>query len=438
MIKLSKKTTPELLEIVNIIEELRNTSSRNDKMTILKNNKENELLKTILEFTYNPFKKYKITEKSLGGGDTFIPTFESLDLLLHVLRTNNLDHQIRCSVNHFLVQTDEEIRDLYRCVILKDLKIGVNAKTLNKIWKGLIPTSETGEDIKPMLASKFEFDKPPKGEFCVTEKLDGIRCMAICKEDGIQLFSRQGKLIEGCVSIETALMGMRIQVGRDFVLDGELLAMNCGYDTVYKETTKRVKNKNELKEGIYYMAFDMLEMEEFNQSKGVYKYHERLQKLLDLDKFMGSMFVRIIQPLYLGSDMNRVLELLEVYKKLGAEGLMVNLMDAPYEFKRSKAILKVKVMETVDLKIIGFEEGTGRNAGRLGALIVDYKGYECGVGSGFSDFDREFIWNNQDQYLGKICEIQYFEETKNKDGGVSLRFPVFKHLRLDKTEPSYN
>ena len=438
MIKLSKKTTPELLEIVNIIEELRNTSSRNDKMTILKNNKENELLKTILEFTYNPFKKYKITEKSLGGGDTFIPTFESLDLLLHVLRTNNLDHQIRCSVNHFLVQTDEEIRDLYRCVILKDLKIGVNAKTLNKIWKGLIPTSETGEDIKPMLASKFEFDKPPKEEFCVTEKLDGIRCMAICKEDGIQLFSRQGKLIEGCVSIETALMGMRIQVGRDFVLDGELLAMNCGYDTVYKETTKRVKNKNELKEGIYYMAFDMLEMEEFNQSKGVYKYHERLQKLLDLDKFMGSMFVRIIQPLYLGSDMNRVLELLEIYKKLGAEGLMVNLMDAPYEFKRSKAILKVKVMETVDLKIIGFEEGTGRNSGRLGALIVDYKGYECGVGSGFSDFDREFIWNNQDQYLGKICEIQYFEETKNKDGGVSLRFPVFKHLRLDKTEPSYN
>ena len=186
------------------------------------------------------------------------------------------------------------------------------------------------------------------------------------------------------------------------------------------------------------MAFDMLEMEEFNQSKGVYKYHERLQKLLDLDKFMGSMFVRIIQPLYLGSDMNRVLELLEVYKKLGAEGLMVNLMDAPYEFKRSKAILKVKVMETVDLKIIGFEEGTGRNAGRLGALIVDYKGYECGVGSGFSDFDREFIWNNQDKYLGKICEIQYFEETKNKDGGVSLRFPVYKHLRFDKTEPSYN
>ena len=95
-------------------------------------------------------------------------------------------------------------------------------------------------------------------------------------------------------------------------------------------------------------------------------------------------------------------------------------------------------METVDLRIIGFEEGSSKNAGKLGALIVDYKGNEVGVGSGFTDFDREFIWNNQDQYLGKICEVQYFEESKNKDGGVSLRFPVFKHLRTDKTEPSYN
>ena len=438
MIKLSKKTTPELLEIVNIIEELRNTSSRNDKMTILKNNKENELLKTILEFTYNPFKKYKITEKSLGGGDTFIPTFESLDLLLHVLRTNNLDHQIRCSVNHFLVQTDEEIRDLYRCVILKDLKIGVNAKTLNKIWKGLIPTSETGEDIKPMLASKFEFDKPPKEEFCVTEKLDGIRCMAICKEDGIQLFSRQGKLIEGCVSIETTLMGMRMQVGRDFVLDGELLAMNCGYDTVYKETTKRVKNKNEIKDGIYYIAFDMLEMEEFNQLKGIYKYHERLQKLLDLDKLMGSMFVRIIRPLYIGNDMDEVLELLKVYKKLGAEGLMINLMDAPYEFKRSKNILKVKVMQTADLRIVGFEEGQGRNAGKLGAILVDFKGGIVKVGSGFTDFDREFIWKNQHLYIDRVVEVSYFEVSKDKTGKESLRFPVFKEIREIGKEVSYH
>ena len=436
MIEFGKVATPEINEIVSIIEELRNTSSTNGKIQILKINADNLGLKELLELTYNPHKKYKLTEKSIWTGFPEVQTENNLSELIEILANNNITDYLRGRVANFLTQTDESIRDLYKCVLLKDLKIGVNASTINKVWKGLIPTSETGVDIKPMLASKFDFDKPPKGEFAITEKLDGIRCLAICKEDSIQLFSRQGKLIEGCVSIETTLMGMRMQVGRDFVLDGELLAMNCGYDTVYKETTKRVKNKNEIKEGIYYMVFDMLEMEEFNQLKGIHKYHERLQKLLDLDKLMGSMFVRIIRPLYIGNDMDEVLELLKVYKKLGAEGLMINLMDAPYEFKRSKNILKVKVMQTADLKIVGFEEGQGRNAGKLGAILVDFKGGIVKVGSGFTDFDREFIWKNQHQYLGKICEIQFFEISKDKDGVESLRFPVWKYLRTDKTEPS--
>ena len=439
MIEFGRVATPELLEVVSIIEELRNTSSTNEKKAILTKYEDKNDLKKLLELTYNPHKKYKITEKSIDLNDfdeNGVDGYVCFGALLKKLSESNINDKLRQDTNKFLAFTDERIRDLYKCVLLKDLKIGVNASTINKVWKGLIPTSETGVDIKPMLASKFDFDKSPKGEFCVTEKLDGIRCMAICKEDSIQLFSRQGKLIEGCVSIETTLMGMRMQVGRDFVLDGELLAMNCGYDTVYKETTKRVKNKNEIKEGIYYMAFDMLEMEEFNQLKGIHKYHERLQKLLDLDKLMGSMFVRIIRPLYIGNDMDEVLELLKVYKKLGAEGLMVNLMDAPYEFKRSKNILKVKVMQTADLSIVGFEEGQGRNAGKLGAILVDFKGGIVKVGSGFTDFDREYIWKNQDQYLGKIAEIQYFEITKDKTGTESLRFPVWKHLRPDKTEPS--
>lgn len=439
MIEFGRVATPELLEVVSIIEELRNTSSTNEKKAILTKYEDKNDLKKLLELTYNPHKKYKITEKSIDLNDfdeNGVDGYVCFGALLKKLSESNINDKLRQDTNKFLAFTDERIRDLYKCVLLKDLKIGVNASTINKVWKGLIPTSETGVDIKPMLASKFDFDKSPKGEFCVTEKLDGIRCMAICKEDSIQLFSRQGKLIEGCVSIETTLMGMRMQVGRDFVLDGELLAMNCGYDTVYKETTKRVKNKNEIKEGIYYMAFDMLEMEEFNQLKGIHKYHERLQKLLDLDKLMGSMFVRIIRPLYIGNDMDEVLELLKVYKKLGAEGLMVNLMDALYEFKRSKNILKVKVMQTADLRIVGFEEGQGRNAGKLGAILVDFKGNKVGVGSGFTDFDREYIWKNQDQYLGKICEIQFFEISKDKDGVESLRFPVWKYLRTDKTEPS--
>ena len=441
MIEFGRVATPELLEVVSIIEELRNTSSTNEKKAILTKYEDKNDLKKLLELTYNPHKKYKITEKSIDLNDfdeNGVDGYVCFGALLKKLSESNINDKLRQDTNKFLAFTDERIRDLYKCVLLKDLKIGVNTTTLNKVWKGLIPASETGLEIKPMLASKFDFDKPPKGEFCVTEKLDGIRCMAICKEDGVQLFSRQGKLIEGCASIEMVLTGLRIQIGRDFVLDGELLAMDCEYDTVYKETTKRVKNKNEIKEGIYYMAFDMLEMEEFNQLKGIHKYHERLQKLLDLDKLMGSMFVRIIRPLYIGNDMDEVLELLKVYKKLGAEGLMVNLMDAPYEFKRSKNILKVKVMQTADLRIVGFEEGQGRNAGKLGAILVDFKGGIVKVGSGFTDFDREFIWKNQHLYINRVVEVSYFEISKDKTGKESLRFPVFKEIRELGKEVSYH
>ena len=95
-------------------------------------------------------------------------------------------------------------------------------------------------------------------------------------------------------------------------------------------------------------------------------------------------------------------------------------------------------MQSADLKIIGFEEGTGKNRNTLGAIIVDYKGNKVKVGSGFSDIDRDYIWNNQKELVDKIVEVQYFEETTNKkDNNISLRFPVYLRLRSDKNEISY-
>ena len=94
-------------------------------------------------------------------------------------------------------------------------------------------------------------------------------------------------------------------------------------------------------------------------------------------------------------------------------------------------------MNSCDLKIIGFEEGEGKYKGVLGNLICDYKGYQLGVGSGFDDGQRKEIWNNQEKYLNRIAEIQYFEETYNDKGGLSLRFPVFKCIRELGKEVSY-
>jgi DNA ligase-1 len=117
---------------------------------------------------------------------------------------------------------------------------------------------------------------------------------------------------------------------------------------------------------------------------------------------------------------------------------MVNLNHAPYEFKRTKNLLKVKVMQDVDLKIIGFEEGSGRLAKTLGRINVDYKGNTLGVGSGFSDAQREWLWAHRAYLIGRVITVQYFEETEDADGKKSLRFPVFKELREEGKEVSYN
>lgn len=448
MITFGKVATPEVMEIVSIIDRVRETSSTLAKQAILKGNKDNEGLKELLELTYNPHKKFKMTNKTLLNekhnqiGDS--SCYMSLTTLANDLAENNTNDYYKQECCAFFRETDESIRDLYKGVLLKDLKIGLNTTTINKIWDGLIPTGETGIEIKPMLANKFDFGKPVRTDFVVTEKLDGIRCLAICKEESIELYTRQGKLIEGCVEIEESLRKIRNFIESDFVLDGELLAEGCDYATVYKETTKRVKNKDVVKTGIKFTVFDMLDIKEFENMKCETPYYRRLETLMYLQSDVISkvspinmkQVVEIIKPLYMGSSKDRLIELLDEYRNRGAEGLMINYVDGVYEFKRSKNIQKVKVMQTVDLKIIGFEEGQGRNEGRLGALLVDFKGSTVGVGTGFSDFDREYIWNNQDQYLGKIAEIQYFEISKDKTGVESLRFPVWKHLRTDKTEPS--
>ena len=119
------------------------------------------------------------------------------------------------------------------------------------------------------------------------------------------------------------------------------------------------------------------------------------------------------------------------------EGVMVNL-DTPYECKRTKNLIKVKKFYTYDLLVTGVEEGTGKNAGKLGAVIVDFKGNPVKVGSGFTDTQRENIWRCPDMIVGSVIEVKYKEVTKNKDTGLeSLQFPVFVGIREDLKEVSY-
>lgn len=423
---------------LEIIKMLQSKNKTTDKMKILRDNKDNDNLKRILEYCYNPYKKYKISEKKLIEllEETLLnDNSEDKDIeegfeLLDDLANNNINDNLRNRVKTYL--NNNNLREFWFMMITKNLNIGVNRTSLNKIWEGLIPTSNGGVDIKCMLGSKLDLKNLPKGIMYVTEKLDGSRCLAIIKDGDIELYSRQGQLIEGCNEIVEGIKQLELN---NVVLDGEITAKDVDISEVYKETMKRLKNKKADKVGLQYNIFDIVTLKEFEDKKGVAKYSKRREVL---DRLEDNEHIHILPLLTVTEDFDKVMEIHGEMKEKGAEGCMINL-DKPYEFKRSKTLIKVKVMLTCDLRIIGFEQGQGENKGVLGAIICEYKNTTLKCGSGFSKKLRKVIWGNPGDYLGKIVEIQYFEETYSETTGLpSLRFPVFKQFRDDKTEPSYD
>ena len=414
-----------LLEVKQIFDKISKTSGKNDTIKIIKLNKDNELFVECLKFLLDTDIVTGLSTKKMNKNVRLVENkYEDIREMFDYVIKHNTGTDTDIAIVKSFCKEQGECEEFCVGLFTKKLKIGVDVKGVNKAIPRLI------QEFNIMLGSKAELDSLPQGDKFLTEKYDGVRCFTIVKNGEITIKSRQNKKFEGLIDVEKAIKDL----GYDNIcLDGELLAIGIDNQNVYKETMKIVSTKEEEKHGIKYMLFDIIPLEEFENQVGVEKYSKRREKLNTIKE---NEFINIAPLLYHGRDIDKVLEILSEYREKGAEGLMINL-DRPYEFKRSKTLLKLKVMSTCDLRVIGFEEGDGRLKGTLGKIICNYKGYELGVGSGFSEDMRKEVWDNKEKYMGKICEVQYFEETNNDNGGLSLRFPVFKHWRFTKTEESY-
>lgn len=266
--------------------------------------------------------------------------------------------------------------------------------------------------------------------------MTGIRAVAKVRDRNVEIFSRQGKPIEGLKDIEEELKELE-----DGFYDGELLLNkeNIPSKDLYRETVQVVNSKNEYKNNIVFNIFDYIPLNDFVIGYSKMNCLDRKRFVYEELRKIEPDWLKPVELLYHGKYDKRIVQQeLDKQIALEHEGVMVNLANAAYEGKRTKNILKVKAMQDCDLKIIGFEEGTGKNKGTLGAIIVDYKGFEVKVGSGFTDQDRDYFWNNQKELLGRVITVQYFEETTNKkDNSLSLRFPVYLELRELGKEVSY-
>ena len=417
----------DLIEVKEIFDKISNTSGKNDKIKIIKQNKDNELFIECLKFLLDSDIVTGLSKKKINKKVKLYKTTRTNNIIFifdYLKQHNTGTDEDIATVQLFTYCMNEDLKEFCNGLFTKSLKIGVDVKGVNKAIPNLIPSFDI------MLGSKGELDKLPKGMKFVTEKYDGVRCFTQIRDGKIIMKSRQNKVFEGLVDIESAIADLGLD---NVCLDGEILAIDSPYETVYKDTMKIVSTKDKEKHGVKYMLFDIIPLSEFDNKEGKMKYSDRRAWL---DTIKESKFINVAPILYKGTDVNEVLKVLDECRSNGAEGCMINT-DKPYEFKRSKVLQKLKVMATCDLRVIGFEEGDGKLKGTLGKIICDYKGFDLGVGSGFSESMRDEVWNNQDKYLGKICEVQYFEETNNDEGGLSLRFPVFKQWRFDKEEESY-
>jgi DNA ligase-1 len=253
----------------------------------------------------------------------------------------------------------------------------------------------------------------------------------------VKFYSRVGQLIEGLVEIEAE---MKDCMPCNFALDGELTISNyfeMPSKDAYKAASKIIRLKGDTpKTGLTYQVFDCMTADEFMAQKCDTTYFERRETLAS---FAGvAEHIKVLPELYIGDDTTKVTTWLNKVTAKGGEGVMLNLVDAPYVWGRTWNLMKVKKFQSLDLEVVGVEEGSGRLTGTLGAIHVRYKGGNIvKVGSGFSDEERKLFWKSPDLILNKVVEVNYFEESQNADGSYSLRFPVFKSRRTDKLEADF-
>ena len=417
-----------LEKLQKFVDEMKSTSSLNEKKVIIDSIKNNEFITSSLNYTYDPYKKYYVTSKTckknfdlLGHPNTYGSIFTLLDDLANRVCTG---HDAIANVNRFILE-NKQYEDLIFSIIDRNLEIRASDSVINKVIPNLIPTFDVA------LATKYE----PK--FCDFEnevwlgsrKLDGVRCIIRKEQNSIIAYSREGNKF---TTIQKVLDEVALIPG-DFVLDGEICLMDKDGNEDFQGIMKQIKRKDHTIENPKYVIFDYLTLEEFANKEGTTKLQDRYTSLQGCDLTSTNTLSLLSQIQITGID--HLSEMISDADANGYEGVMLR-KNVGYEGKRSKNLLKCKKFFDAEYEVLDIEfdshrvirEGKEVVIPMLANVWIEHKGYRVAVGSGWNQEQRIRYQANPEQLLGKTITVQYFEETKNQEGGISLRFPTVKHV----------
>lgn len=331
--------------------------------------------------------------------------------------------------------TNRQWNDWYRRILIKDLRCGVSDKTINKVVERDFP-----DFIIPIFGCQLAHDSSNhesklEGRKLVEVKLDGVRVITVVYPDGrVIQFSRNGKELTNFDLIREQFRKTCTGITEPVVFDGEVMSSS------FQDLMKQVHRKSDVKtnDAVLYL-FDYLPLEDFEKGLWARTQKERSEKLVHWKDLWleETPNIKILDQVELDLDTDEGQKEFSAINKMaienGYEGIMIKDPEAPYECKRSTAWLKLKPFIEVSLEVVDVEEGTGRNVGRLGALVLegvdDGREIRVNCGSGFSDNDRGVFWTGRDSLFGQVVEVRADAVTQNQDGSYSLRFPRFLRFR---------
>ena len=365
--------------------------------------------------------------------------WNDFNVVVERLRNRDLTgNAARDAVDALVAQaTQTEWNGWYRRILIKDLRCGTSEKTINKVVE-----KNYAQYAIPIFGCQLAHDSANHegkvtGKKLIEVKLDGVRVITIVRADGrVDMFSRNGKELANFPHIAEQISSVIKQKGSsksmDVVLDGEIMSSS------FQDLMKQVHRKDNVEAGDAVLhLFDVLPLADFEQ--GVYNKDQETRssmvkfwvetnqallpnvtyvanELVDLDTIKGQARFKMINTQAVAG---------------GYEGIMLKDPLAGYECKRSVAWLKLKPFIEVSLTVVATEEGTGKNVGKMGALVCegvdDGKAIRVNVGSGFTDQQRDEFWSCRVD--GQVVEVRADAVTQNQDGTYSLRFPRFKAFR---------
>ena len=415
-----------------IIQELEADNSRLKKEAIIRRESDADNIRFFngVGMALDGFRTFGIQKVPVAKKDGPGITQSEFDDILRRLEARNLTgNEMRDDIQDLCDKSKmEEWNDWYRRILIKDLRCGVTHKTINKHSSLKVPVFEC------MLADDSKkHEKKMTGEVYVEPKLDGVRVITICDvdKDEVKMFSRNGKELNNFPKIFEQFDSMLDQMSESMVFDGEI--MSDDFQTLMREIHRKGGAKTD---DAVLNVFDCLTLEEFKEGGSSVELIKRKENLLS---YKYGPNVSVVQFVKMNLDDEDGQKQFADYNKLcidkGFEGIMVKPIGGVYECKRSSLWLKVKPFIEVSLKVVDTEEGTGRNVGKLGALIVEGtdmdKFIKTNVGSGLTDADRETFWKAKAKLIGQIVEVRADAITQNQDttNEWSLRFPRFLRFR---------